>query len=54
MKQTLFSTTTYPVTKLIQDIDLGEIALPDMQRPFVWKGFKRLTKKANHVLDGLQ
>jgi hypothetical protein len=40
MKQTLFSTTTYPVTKLIQDIDLGEIALPDIQRPFVWKGSK--------------
>ena len=48
MKQTLFSTTTYPVTKLIQDIDLGEIALPDIQRPFVWK-----TSKVRDLFDSL-
>ena len=40
MSQTLFSTTDYPVTKLIQDIDLGKIALPGIQRPFVWKASK--------------
>jgi hypothetical protein len=48
MKQTLFSTTTYPVTKLIQDIDLGEIALPDIQRPFVWK-----TSKVRDLFDSI-
>lgn len=40
MSQTLFSTTDYPLSKLIEDIDLGEIALPDIQRPFVWKNAK--------------
>jgi hypothetical protein len=40
MSQTLFSRTDYPLSKLIEDIDLGEIALPDIQRPFVWKNSK--------------
>lgn len=40
MSQTLFSTTNYPLSKLIEDIELGEIALPDIQRPFVWKATK--------------
>lgn len=40
MSQTLFSTTNYPLSKLIEDIELGEIALPDIQRPFVWKAAK--------------
>src|SRR5690349_8048584 len=36
MRSTLFKEVSYSLSKLIQDIDLGEIALPDTQRPFVW------------------
>jgi hypothetical protein len=32
----LFTTTNYPVNALIEDIDLGKIGLPELQRPFVW------------------
>lgn len=32
----LFTTTSYPVSALIQDIDQGKIGLPELQRPFVW------------------
>jgi hypothetical protein len=48
MSQTLFSTTDYPLSKLIEDIDLGEIALPDIQRPFVWK-----TAKIRDLFDSM-
>ncbi len=33
---TLFTTTNYPVNALMEDIDLGKIGLPELQRPFVW------------------
>lgn len=33
---TIFTTTTYPISSLITDIDLGRIGLPELQRPFVW------------------
>ncbi|HEV2435750.1 MAG TPA: DUF262 domain-containing protein [Verrucomicrobiae bacterium] len=36
MKATLFNEVGYSLSKLIQDIDIGEIGLPDIQRPFVW------------------
>ncbi len=36
----LFRQTQYTVAKLIEDIDLGEIGLPDLQRPFVWRNNK--------------
>jgi len=36
MKATLFKEVGYSLSKLIADIDLGEIGLPDIQRPFVW------------------
>jgi len=36
MKATLFKEVSYSLSKLIEDIDLGEIGLPDIQRPFVW------------------
>jgi hypothetical protein len=36
MSTMLFKEVGYPVSKLIEDIDLGEIGLPDIQRPFVW------------------
>ncbi len=26
----------YSLSRLIEDIDIGEIGLPDIQRPFVW------------------
>lgn len=32
----LFTTTNYPVNALIEGIDLGDIGLPELQRPFVW------------------
>src|SRR5260370_28905984 len=32
----LFTTTNYPVNALIEDIDLGKIGLPELQRAFVW------------------
>lgn len=37
MKTTLFKEVGYTLNKLIQDIDAGEIGLPDIQRPFVWR-----------------
>ncbi|HKG04398.1 MAG TPA: DUF262 domain-containing protein [Conexibacter sp.] len=36
MKATLFKEVSYSLSKLIEDIDVGEIGLPDIQRPFVW------------------
>ena len=36
MKATLFKEVSYSLSKLIEDIDTGEIGLPDIQRPFVW------------------
>jgi hypothetical protein len=36
----VFKTTGYTVSSLIQYIDLGDIALPDIQRPFVWEASK--------------
>jgi hypothetical protein len=33
---TLFKEVSYSLSKLIEDIDTGEIGLPDIQRPFVW------------------
>lgn len=32
----IFTTSNYPLTALIEDIDLGKIGLPELQRPFVW------------------
>ncbi|HRG33551.1 MAG TPA: DUF262 domain-containing protein [Saprospiraceae bacterium] len=32
----VFKTTDYTIGKLIEDIEIGDIALPDLQRPFVW------------------
>ena len=37
MGATLFKKVDYSLAKLIEDIDHGEIGLPDIQRPFVWK-----------------
>lgn len=37
---TLFKEVNYNLSTLIQQIDLGVIGLPDIQRPFVWKDTK--------------
>lgn len=36
MTVTLFKKVDYTLNKLLEDIAIGEIGLPDIQRPFVW------------------
>lgn len=38
--QQIFSNTTLTVNQLIEKIDTGELGLPELQRPFVWKDAK--------------
>lgn len=40
MTDTLFKEVHYTLGTLIQDIGLGRLGLPDIQRPFVWKNTK--------------
>src|SRR2546427_413872 len=40
MPPTLYKDTGYSLTHLIEDIKHGNIALPDIQRPFVWSAAK--------------
>lgn len=40
MAITLFKDTTYSVSLLMESIGRGEVALPDIQRPFVWQASK--------------
>lgn len=40
MNKAIFKTTQYPIKTLIDDIDYGKIALPELQRPFVWSPTK--------------
>ncbi|MDE0066539.1 MAG: DUF262 domain-containing protein [Acidimicrobiaceae bacterium] len=40
MPPTLYRDTNYSLTHLIEEIKHGEIALPDIQRPFVWSSAK--------------
>lgn len=40
LSATLFKEVSYTLTKLIEDIEMGEIGLPDIQRPFIWKNSK--------------
>lgn len=40
MAVTLFKEVSYNLAKLIQDIEMGEIGLPEIQRPFVWPNSK--------------
>ena len=37
---TLFKEVSYNLATLIQQIDMGIIGLPDIQRPFVWADTK--------------
>lgn len=48
MKDTLFKKVDYNLTKLIHDIQMGEIGLPDIQRPFVWQ-----TTKVRDLFDSM-
>lgn len=36
MAEVLFKKVDYSLKKLVEDISMGEIGLPDIQRPFVW------------------
>jgi len=38
----VFKTTDYTIGRLMDDIEIGDIALPDIQRPFVW--YKKISK----------
>ena len=40
MTATLFKEIGYPLSRLIEDIERGEIGLPDIQRPFIWSAAK--------------
>lgn len=40
MPEVRYKDTSYPVSRLVQDIAGGEIALPDLQRPYVWPAAK--------------
>lgn len=40
MHSTLFKKVEYHLGTLVNSIDTGEIGLPDIQRPFVWKNLK--------------
>ncbi|MCW2916228.1 MAG: hypothetical protein JWN52_4296, partial [Actinomycetia bacterium] len=48
MPSQLFSDSTYTVGGLVEAIDKGEIALPDIQRPFVWT-----PTKARNLFDSM-
>lgn len=40
MSTTLFKEVGYSLSNLIDNIEMGQIGLPDIQRPFVWKNAK--------------
>ncbi len=40
MADVLFKKVDYTLKKLVEDISMGEIGLPDIQRPFVWPATK--------------
>lgn len=40
MSETVFKQVHYDLNALVKFIELGEIGLPDIQRPFVWKNAK--------------
>lgn len=48
MSPTLYRDTGYSLTHLVEDIKHGNIALPDIQRPFVWSA-----AKARDLFDSL-
>ena len=40
MARQLFKVVNYTLSKLMDDVEMGEIGLPDIQRPFVWSNAK--------------
>jgi hypothetical protein len=40
MSEPLYSDTTLAVTHLVHDVERGTIALPELQRPYVWPASK--------------
>ena len=48
MAEVLFKKVDYSLKKLIEDISMGEIGLPDIQRPFVWP-----TSKVRDLFDSM-
>jgi len=40
MSETVFKQVNYDLVSLVKFVELGEIGLPDIQRPFVWKNSK--------------
>ena len=40
MSETVFKQVNYTLSSLVDSIELGNIGLPDIQRPFVWKNAK--------------
>ncbi len=40
MNKTVFTRVEYDVNVLVSNIELGDIGLPNIQRPFVWKNAK--------------
>ena len=40
MSRTLFRTTSFDLDHLVKNIERGDVALPDIQRPFVWSAAK--------------
>jgi len=48
MSEVLFNQVSFPVKKLVQDIEVGQIGLPNIQRPFVWP-----TIKVRDLLDSM-
>jgi len=48
MADVLYKKVEYTLKKLVEDIDMGEIGLPDIQRPFVWP-----TSKVRDLFDSM-
>jgi len=48
VSKTLFTPGQYELSHLLADIDLGKLALPEIQRPFVWK-----KKAVRDLLDSM-
>lgn len=40
MSDTIFTKVDYDLNSLVKFIELGEIGLPDIQRPFIWNNSK--------------
>ena len=43
-----YSVTQYTVNSVLSFIDSGDIAIPEIQRPFVWKG-----RQVGDLIDSL-